>query len=183
MENIGNNAWIVSAISLGANILSWVIIYAVFMSRQQEKITNNTKAISAIEQAITAIESNSERISKLEGVLEARQMIKKQSPWVLTEAGQKLLLESGAEDYLQNNKDNLFQHFEDSIETKFDIQNEAREIITAEIGKKNIDALKQIKNYAYEQGKGYEDLIDVMSVMLRDMFISEVFEKGTTSNV
>ena len=183
MENIGNNTWIIPAISLGANVLFWVIVYAVSIGRQQEKIANNTKAISAIEQAITAISSNSERISKLEGILEARQMIKKQSPWVLTEAGQKLLSESGAEDYLQNNKKSLFQHFETPIETKFDIQNEAREIITAEIGKKNIDALKQIKNYAYEQGKGFEDLVDVMSVTLRDMFISEVFDKNTSSSV
>lgn len=168
---MGSDAWIIVG-SLVANIVAWLVGYAVFIGKQSEKIKHIEQENILSRKKLDEI---SDRLSKLEGIRE-EQLVSRKSPLSLTDAGNKLLSESGAEAYLKDNKDKLFEHFTAGI-TKLDIQSKSREIIKEEIKKTNVDALNNIKEYAYNQGKDYEDLIDVMSIRLRDMFIEEKIDK------
>ena len=161
MEITGNSTTIIiSVVSVALNILILLIGYMLFARERKAKINKE----------ITLINQNSERLSKLEPLVAAN------SPISLTNTGQKLLIESGAEAYLQNNKNSLFQRFTGPT-TKFDVQYEARNIIADEVKKLGIAPLNAIKEHLYDKNKDYEDMIDIMSVRLRDIFISEVFDK------
>ncbi|MCY4577009.1 MAG: hypothetical protein OXB96_01065 [Candidatus Kaiserbacteria bacterium] len=106
------------------------------------------------------------RLSKLEGVRE-EQLVAKKSPMTLTEAGERVLKESGGEVYLKSNKDRLVERFT-MIKNAFDIQEKAKDIIRQEM---QTDSFEKIKEYLFKEGKSADDIELVMGLRLRDVVL------------
>ena len=108
------------------------------------------------------------RVSKLEGARE-EQLATKKSPVSLTNAGEKMLEESGGKKYLEINKDELIKEFSD-MKNAFDIQEKAKEIIRQKIKESDFE---EIKEYLFKEGKGVDDIELVMGLCLRDIVLEK----------
>ena len=103
------------------------------------------------------------RISELEGAQKERLATSK-SPMSLTDAGKKMLEDSGGKNYIHSHKEVLFDEFSDA-DTAFDIQERAKSVIRERLDHSDF---KEIKEYLYKEGKSVDDIVLVMGLYLRD---------------
>jgi hypothetical protein len=135
---------------------------------------------SSIATAITKIDSVSSQVqgmdielSYIKGKLNLDgSLVRSHSPLSLTQSGQVLLEASKGDKFLETHKDRLIEEIKLKKPTSlYDIQEFARIVLSIEA---KYESFKDIKNYAYLQGKMIEDIILVMSIKLRDIALKEI---------
>ena len=77
----------------------------------------------------------------------------------------KVLNDSGGKEYLERNKDTLLGEFDD-IETMFDLQERAKELVREKIKEGGFDAIKE---YLFKEGRDTDEIVSVMGLALRNM--------------
>lgn len=126
--------------------------------------TLNNK-IETIAVKVSALEAGIERDRAHQG------MLKKKSPLMITELGYKILKESGAQKFINDNRALLIKQVEDkNPKTSYDVQEFSKEVITEY---KDSDEFINIKEYIYEEGIEFENIIMTMTVYLRDIILAK----------
>ncbi len=106
--------------------------------------------------------------------------VRKNNPLSLTEKGQKILKESGAQDYIDQNKNSLIQEIKTRTpKSLYDVQELAREVIELHKGK---DEFTPIKDYTYKNGLALDHIIMAMAVYLRDYALIDLGFQNTNSS-
>ena len=104
------------------------------------------------------------------------------SPLSLTDDGEKLVRDSGLQDVLNDEKmqsDLLGMLKKKNPETRYDIQETAREMMD---GLSNHDYFRNVKEYAFENGKDVRQILRAGSIILRDVYIEKVYNKQQVHN-
>ena len=94
------------------------------------------------------------------------------SPLTLTERGKKLLHESGGKAYLDKYFDTFYNYFNE-LNDNWYIQDKAFELIQSKRHDKDDKSFDIIRNYLYNKGYKFDEIVEVMGIELRDRVLNK----------
>ena len=152
--HVGTMPIMIEILAVGFVVLVQIISFTVWLSKIGQKVEGMRKKCEGYDMLI-------ERVATMEGRMEP--YVKRESPLVLTEKGEKVLEKSGAKKYIESNKENLIKGFE-HIDIPLDIQEKAKHVMNEKLREDNA-----IKDYVFREGEDMDNLAMVAGIELRDI--------------
>ncbi|MDE0243293.1 MAG: hypothetical protein OYG31_01085 [Candidatus Kaiserbacteria bacterium] len=150
------------------------ILAAVNFSETKKKVDNLDNRMSELEKDIVVFKEFKVQTQKF---IDSK-IFSAKSPLSLTDFGVKLVEESGLEKILKDKtvKKDLLQMLEEKQpQTRYDVQEMARELMN---GLTEYKPFAPIKDYAYDQGKDFQQILRAGGILLRDTYIEKNMSRG-----
>ena len=154
-------------VSLGVTLVTLFIAIGRYREKIDSLEKSNEKQDVKIEKLRTDVDKLLEFKTNTQKFIDSK-IYKSKSPLNLTDFGWKLVKESGFQTIFDEHKGDLVKKlYEKKPKTKYDVQEEARELMGELVEYK---AFQPIKTYAFETGKDYEQILRAGALLLRDYY-------------
>lgn len=164
-------------ISAGVSLVIAVLGVYGMLSKYREKVDQLEKREEKTQGKIAALRSDVDRLLTKVGSLEKsidsmNRLAQSHSPLALTTGGKKLVEDSGFMILFDKIKDELADKLEDEgPSSQYDVQEKARRILSWDMI--DDERFEPIKDWAYKNGKDFDQILRLGSIPLRDYY----FEK------
>lgn len=164
-------------ISAGVSLVIAVLGVYGMLSKYREKVDQLEKREEKTQGKIDALRSDVDRLLTKVGSLEKsidsmNRLAQSHSPLALTTGGKKLVEDSGFMILFDKIKDELADKLEDEgPSSQYDVQEKARRILSWDMI--DDERFEPIKDWAYKNGKDFDQILRLGSIPLRDYY----FEK------
>lgn len=164
-------------ISAGVSLVIAVLGVYGMLSKYREKVDQLEKREEKTQGKIDALRSDVDRLLTKVGSLEKsidsmNRLAQSHSPLALTADGKKLVEDSGFMILFDKIKDELADKLEDEgPSSQYDVQEKARRILSWDMI--DDERFESIKDWAYKNGKDFDQILRLGSIPLRDYY----FEK------
>lgn len=102
---------------------------------------------------------------------EREPLTRKKSPVILTDRGNKILIDSKGKDFVDKNYAELKKKVEEKgTQTSYDIQESSRTVIN---DLQNDARMNEIKDYLFKEGMEIDNIVEVLGIYLRDLILKE----------
>ena len=132
------------------------------------RVTNLEEKVSTLQTDVAVLDVSVESIQKFVD----SNLYGKGSPLALTKDGERLVTDSGLKEILLENeevKSELLQKLkEKSPQTKYDVQEKARELM-GELSE--YPPFRKIKDYAFDCGEDFRQILRTGAILLRDQYL------------
>ena len=165
---------ILTGLSIIVSVATVLITNAVYWGRKLEQFDMLKKDCEEMQCELKAV--NRELAVLGEFKLTAQKIMdskifQSKSPLTLTEFGQKLITESGFVKIFDTVKDDLVTKLLNlHPSTKYDVQEKARQLMD---GLVDYQAFQPLKEYAYNSGNDYAQILRAGAIPLRDYFLDK----------
>lgn len=150
-----------------------IFIFAILERKERRQILNLLDEIEV--NLDNSIEKKFLIIPSTQPFLDEKKLKKSLS---LTESGLKVLVESGGKKFIDDNKDKLLKYiFDQNPPTLLDIQELSKDSLLSEKGNQEFIPIKE---YVYNGGLIFDDVIKALSLYLRDLALNE-WKKSETN--
>lgn len=170
---------IISLLGVGVSILAAMITASMRIGEYKNKVDHLETHVGKDEHCgmrKTLVDTKTEVDKLLEFKTNAQKFIDKtlykdQSPLGLTDFGKMLVKESGFEDIFDTVKDDLANRLNNlQPKTQYDAQEMGRALMDELT---DYPAFQTIKEYAFDHGKDFQQILRAGAILLRDYYISK----------
>lgn len=159
---------IIAGASFVINVLLTLIIASNRIGEYKNKVDTACTDITDLKKEKIEIR---DKVIACETALFKKVLTRRTSPVNLTEAGDKVLIDSKGKDFVDNNYQDLKQRVDGKKpQTSFDIQEASREVIE---GLKKDFRMNEIKDYLFREGMELNDMVEVLGIYLRNKILEE----------